>query len=257
GDPEVWSGGSMDGAVTTTVVAEHPLTSGLPETFQGTEHNRYFGYFGGWQDGTVVATIATENGEHAGDAVAYRGRTSGSVDVLLSAVNNSSYGAVGTRSEAPLYLTEHSARLLANALQWAVSAEGLGADARGTVVDAAGDPVEATVTVEETGRTHPARAGDGSFVAPLQPGSYTLTASAFGYTPTSVEVTVEAGQTVRPQIQLPTSPGAQVGGRVTDASGAPVEGALVVVHGTEVTATTGADGRYVIPHLPAGDWLLS
>ncbi len=257
GDPEVWSGGSLDGAVTTTVVAEHPLTSGLPETFEGTEYNRYFGYFSGWQDGTVVATIASENGEHAGDAVAYRGRTSGSVDVLLSAVNNSSYGAVGTRSEPSLYLTDHSARLLANALQWAVSAEGLGADARGTVVDADGNPVEATVTVEETRRTHPARAGDGTFVAPLQPGTYTLTAEAFGYSPASVQVTVEAGQTVRPRIELPTAPGAGVSGRVTDATGAPVAGAEVVVHDTEVTVTTGADGQYVIPHLPEGEWLLS
>lgn len=256
GDPQVWGQGTLSGAVTTTVTADHALTEGLPESFEGTEPGRFFGYFSGFS-GTTVATIASETGDHSGDAVAYRGRTTETVDILLSAVNNSSYGALGTRTEPALYLSQESARLLVNALQWGVVAEGIGADARGSVVDSGGTPVAATVTVEETGRTHPARAGDGSFVVPLEPGTWTLTASAFGYTDASVQVTVEAGEGVQTQIVLPTAPGAAISGRVTDASGAGVSGAEVVVHDTALTATTNASGDYQIAHVPEGEWLLS
>ena len=50
--------------------------------------------------------------------------------------------------------------------------------------------------------------------------------------------------------------GGSLGGTVTDASGAAVRGAKVVIRnaetGTERTLVTGADGRYAAPSLPVG-----
>ena len=52
--------------------------------------------------------------------------------------------------------------------------------------------------------------------------------------------------------------GGSVGGTVTDASGAAVRGAKVVIRntetGTERTLVTGADGRYAAPSLPVGEY---
>ena len=251
-DPTEWDAGTLDGVVTTTVVEDHPLTAGLPETFAPTDAGRMYGLFTGYS-GTTVATIASEEGP-AGDSIAYDGRTVGSVDVLLSTAGASSYGAPGTREDAAHYFTPETSRVMANALQWAVTAQGLGADTRGAVVDSSGQPVEATVTVEETGRTHPARAGDGSYVVTLDPGTWTLTASAFGYEDGTTTVTVGEGESVTSQITLPTSPGAGITGTVLSPEGAPVEGAEVLVLDTEHELTTGADGTFQVPHLPAGDW---
>lgn len=254
GDPAERDQGTLDGAVTTTVTADHPLTAGLPEAFAPTDSGRMYSTFTGYS-GTTVATIASEEGP-AGDSIAYDGRTVGSVDVLLSTAGASSYGAPGTREKRAHYFTPETERVMVNALQWGLTAQGLGADTRGTVVDSAGAPVAATVTVEETGRTHEAREGDGSYVVTLDPGTWTLTASAFGYVDGTTTVTVEEGESVTSQITLPTSPGAGIAGTVLSPEGAPVEGAEVVVLDTEHEVTTGADGTFAVPHLPEGDWTL-
>jgi len=254
GDPAAWEDGTMDGTVTTTVTADHPLTQGLPNTFATTDHNRMYGTFTGYS-GTTVATIASEAGP-AGDAIAFDGRTVGSVDVLLSTNGASSYGAVGTRELPEFYFSPETSRSLTNALQWALTADGLGSDTRGTVVTAAGAPIEATVTVAETGRAYPAREGDGSYVIPLDPGTWTLTASTFGYDDASTTVTVAEGESVTSQITLPQSAGAAITGTVLSPEGAPVAGASVVVEGTEYAVTTGADGTFTFAHLPSGDWVV-
>ncbi|WP_256837637.1 carboxypeptidase regulatory-like domain-containing protein [Ornithinimicrobium faecis] len=254
GNPETYIEGSLDGAVTTTVTAEHPLTQGLPETFATTDEGRMYGGFTGYS-GTTVATIASEEGP-AGDAIAFDGRTVGSVDVLLSTNGATAYGAVGTRDLVEFYFSPETSRSLTNALQWALTADGLGSDTRGSVVTAAGEPIEATVTVEETGRTYPARAGDGSYVIPLEPGTWTLTAETFGYEPASTSVTIVEGESITSAITLPQSPGAGISGTVVSADGAPVAGASVVVDGTEYADTTAADGTFAFAHLPAGDWVV-
>ncbi|WP_109474065.1 carboxypeptidase regulatory-like domain-containing protein [Ornithinimicrobium cavernae] len=254
GNPETWVEGSLDGDVTTTVTVEHPLTQGLPQTFAPTDHNRMYAGFTGYS-GTTVATIVSGDGT-TGDAIAYDGRTVGAVDVLLSTNGATSYGAVGTRDLAEFYFTPETSRSLTNALQWALTADGLGADTRGTVVTSDGTPLEATVTVEETGRTYPAREGDGSYVIPLEPGTWTLTATTFGYEAASTTVTVAEGESTASSITLPRSPGAGVSGTVLSASGEPVAGASVLVDGTEYADTTAADGTFTFEHLPAGEWML-
>ncbi|QDO88252.1 S8 family serine peptidase [Ornithinimicrobium ciconiae] len=254
GNPQTWVEGSLDGAVTTTVTADHPLTSGLPENFATTDEGRMYGGFTGYT-GTTLATIASDDGP-AGDSIAFDGRTAGSVDVLLSTNGASSYGAVGTRELPEFYFSTHTSRSLTNALQWALTADGLGSDTRGTVVSSDGHPLEATVTVEETGRTYPAREGDGSYVIPLEPGTWTLTASTFGHDTASSSVTIVEGESVTSQIVLPVSAGGPITGTVSGPDGAPVAGAAVSVAGTEYAATTGADGTFTLPHLPSGDWVV-
>src|SRR5690606_10275878 len=107
------------------------------------------------------------------------------------------------------------------------------------------------------GRTYPAREGDGSYVIPLEPGTWTLTASTFGHDTASATVTVTEGQTVASQITMPVSAGGPITGTVLSPEGAPVAGAEVVIDGTEYAETTAADGTFTFAHLPAGDWVLA
>lgn len=48
----------------------------------------------------------------------------------------------------------------------------------------------------------------------------------------------------------------RIGGRVTDASNAPVEGAMVTLVGTGFAAQTGVDGQYTLGSIPAGTYIL-
>src|SRR5699024_5065574 len=151
---------------------------------------------------------------------------------------------VGTRDEPEFYFSPETARSLTNALQWALTADGVGADTRGTVTTADGEPIAATVTVEETGHSYPAREGDGSYVIPLPPGTWTLTAQTFGYETTSTTVTVTEGESVTSQITLPVVAGGPITGTVLSPEGTPVAGAQVAVAGTEYADTTDADGSF-------------
>src|SRR5690606_20636016 len=99
--------------------------------------------------------------------------------------------------------------------------------------------------------------GDGSYVIPLEPGTWTLTASTFGHDTASTTVTVTEGQSVASQITMPVSAGGPITGTVLSPEGAPVAGAEVVIDGTEYAETTAADGTFTFAHLPAGDWVLA
>jgi hypothetical protein len=255
GDPGVTGQGSGDGTVSARVVQDHPLVAGLPDEFALiAPEGRYtfFDEFGG----TTVARLATGEGGELGSTIAYRGRTAGTVDVLLSTLSISTWGAPSTRQSPALHWTPAAERVLVNALAWALDAGGIGAEVRGTVQSGDGERIASRVEVLETGRVYEGRTGDGTFLVPLQPGSWTLSVSAFGHQPATVEVTVGAGDVVTEQLTLTADPAGTVAGTVTGPDGAPVAGAEVTVLDTPRTATSGADGGYEVGPLPDGEWTL-
>ncbi|MFE6735528.1 S8 family serine peptidase [Microbacterium sp. NPDC057650] len=81
-------------------------------------------------------------------------------------------------------------------------------------------------------------AADGSYSVRLTAGDYTVTASAFGYTPTTVKVTVADGKAADGNVKLVAAPISTVSGTVADDSG----------HGWPLYA------RIDIPGIPAGPW---
>lgn len=139
----------------------------------------------------------------------------------------------------------------------------------GKVTTATGEPAAGVdIRVESvegafSGWAETATAADGSYAAPLQPGTSYIVKFMDGevsqYSPgvlTLNEATsypVESGQTIRVDERLVQ--GASVTGRLVDAAGAPVAGARVRLDPTtsidDQWATTGADGRYRFDKLRA------
>jgi subtilisin family serine protease len=141
----------------------------------------------------------------------------------------------------------------------AVVQVGVESGIRGTITNASnGNPVaDATVAVTQTGASVQTD-DDGSYELRLQPGTYDLEISRFGYTGVNVDnVTVAENQFVTVDRALAPMPSGRITGTVTYApSGHGVPGATVSVAGVPVdlSAETGADGTYVIEGVPAGTY---
>jgi subtilisin family serine protease len=129
----------------------------------------------------------------------------------------------------------------------------------GTITDAAtGQPVkDASVTIEPGGRTAVTGA-DGTFTSRLEPGTYTVTAKAFGYADgTASDVEVVADSFAKADIALTAVPAGRITGKATlEVSGAGIPGVTVKVLGvpTDLSAVTGTDGTYTIDNVPAGGY---
>ena len=127
----------------------------------------------------------------------------------------------------------------------------------GTVLDTDAKPV-AHATVAAPGGTPTATTGDdGSFtLANVPNANVVLDVTAEGFT--AKQVPVLNGNTplqlslviVRPAPPAPPATRA-IGGVVTDAQHAPIAGATVRVHGTELQVQTDADGSFTLPGVPA------
>ena len=121
----------------------------------------------------------------------------------------------------------------------------------------------ATVTVAN-GRGEIAGAvttgADGSYrLSQLTEGQYTLVVAAAAYPPLAVQVSVEEGELVQHDVELPAS--GAVAGTVLTADGTqPFPAAQVTLTnevGTEVaSAAAGADGRFTLSDVPSGRYTL-
>ncbi|HEX6130965.1 MAG TPA: carboxypeptidase regulatory-like domain-containing protein, partial [Actinomycetota bacterium] len=257
GDPATVGEGRSRGTVEAEILAEHPLVAGfavgerVPLVESGGEHT----WFGGYS-GTTVANLRTGSDGVRGGAIAYKGRTASSVDVLFSSFAVSFYTWPPVGGAPAELLTPQAERLFHNALNYALDAPALAAEARGTVRSSAGGTIASTVKVLETGKTYAGRTGDGTFFVPLQPGTWTLEVSAFGHATAQRTVTVAAGDVRQVEVTLASDERGSIAGRVTDEAGAPLEAASVALEETLLAAETGADGRYRIDDVPVGEYEL-
>ncbi|MGO1770037.1 MAG: S8 family serine peptidase [Microbacterium sp.] len=115
----------------------------------------------------------------------------------------------------------------------------------------------ATVAFDDRGETWTTDE-QGRFTARLEPGTYTFTATRFGYEDaTSAGVVVDGPSFATTTMTMtPITVGALRGSVADSASGDPVAGARVQVVGQEITTTTGDNGAYRIDGLPAGEYRL-
>jgi hypothetical protein len=123
---------------------------------------------------------------------------------------------------------------------------------QGTVTDAAtGQPVAgATVTAAGISAT---TGDDGAYTLNEVPaGQQTLSASADGFTPTQLSVNVISGQVLTQNISLLPLRGTVSGYVINAINNQPIAGATVTVKGTNISATSGSDGSYVLSNVPVG-----
>ncbi len=254
-DPAVIGQGFNDGAVTAHVVDDHALVAGLPDEFDLMTNNGRYTFFDEF-GGTTVANLATGDDGEVGATIAYRGRTTGTVDVLLSTMSVTTWGAPSTRQSDALNWTSEAERVFVNALDWALDAQGIGAEVLGTVTSDLGGTIASQAEVLETGRVYHGREGDGTFLVPLQPGTWTLAVSAFGHEGQTFEVTVDSGDSVSEQLTLTALPAGTLAGTVTGPDGDAVADAQVSLLDTPLSTSTGAGGDYTLDMVPEGDWTM-
>ena len=123
----------------------------------------------------------------------------------------------------------------------------------GVVRDAAGAVIQGASVRIGTATT--TTGADGQFeLQNLPVGNVTIDISAPGFDPRSETVSLTAGTNAY-DVVLTLTPTATVSGVVTDAMGPVIQGASVRI-GTR-TATTGADGRFVIQNLPVSSLMIT
>ncbi len=126
----------------------------------------------------------------------------------------------------------------------------------GTVKDHDSDTAieGATVAVEGTDLSATTDANGYYLLENVPTGEQNVTASADGYYSETATVTVVEDATVLQDFALETIPTYKVSGKVTDGSGNALEGAVVVIEGTELSATTESEGGYSISGVEEGTY---
>ncbi|RSD25429.1 carboxypeptidase regulatory-like domain-containing protein [Mesobacillus subterraneus] len=231
-----------------TVLGEHPLTSGYEtgDTIEIPAKSGYYYGFSGYSGTTVVDFSHSQTGEK-GSMVAYKGRTTDSVEILLA---NMTISHVFKPNES---FDPSREQLLANALNWAIDEkEALVGELHGTVRNENG-PLKATVTVNETGKTYETD-DDGKFFAALEEGTYTLTVEAFGHSGTEFSIVIDNGELISKSFTIQSVDSGILTGRIVDASTKdPIAEARIEVLGTPVSVKTNAEGNYQAT-LPSGSY---
>jgi outer membrane protein assembly factor BamB/subtilisin family serine protease len=231
-----------------TVLEEHPLTSGFKtgETIQIPGKSGYYYGFAGYSGKTIVDFSHTGTGEK-GSMVAYKGRTTDSVEILLA---NMTISHVFKPNDS---FDPARERLLANALEWALDEkEPLVGELLGTVQNESG-PLMGIVTVKETGKSYQTD-DKGKFFAAFEEGVYSLTVEAFGHAAKEYSITIKNGEAVTENFTINSVDSGTLTGNIIDASTKdPISGAKVEVIGTPVTGKTDQEGKYQVT-LPDGSY---
>lgn len=132
---------------------------------------------------------------------------------------------------------------------------------RGIVSDENGNPLEAMITVEnyDFNNSEAVTCPEvGDYYRMLMPGSYTITASAFGYTPVTVEDVVITENEITELSFVLTESFFTVNGVITDEDNLPVPGVLVSLnHEMIQNVVTDDEGSFVFPIVSEGSYLLS
>ena len=200
GDPEATDWLSADGTVSYhPLVEDHPLFEGIDgDALMFSDTSTYGTWFTGYSGIPLAETVGEIEGTQ-GVGVAYAPRTPGSIHLLLGGLALTLSGHSPNDGWA-----EDAPRFYLNAIAFA-AAPGLGSVA-GNVSSTGGEPLAATIEVLGTSFTTSTDPADGSYQLALEPGTYTLRVTSFGYAPVEVPVTVEAGEETELDVEM--TPGA-------------------------------------------------
>ncbi|WP_079509181.1 carboxypeptidase regulatory-like domain-containing protein [Mesobacillus jeotgali] len=230
------------------ILGEHPLTKGFKpgDTIEIPGKSGYYYGFDGYSGKTVVDFSHNVTGEK-GSMVAYKGRTTDSVEILLA---NMTISHVFKPNDS---FDRAREQLLDNALNWALDEkEALVGELHGSVSNENG-PIIAAVKVKETGKTYQTD-DKGKFFAALDEGTYTLTVQAYGHEAEDFKVTINKGKALAEEFTVKSVDSGILAGKVIDSSTKDtIEGASVEVVGTPVTVKSNEEGSFKAT-LPQGSY---
>lgn len=231
-----------------TILGEHPLTAGFKkgDVIRIPGKSGYYYGFEGYSGKTIVDFSHNSTGEK-GSMVAYKGRTTDSVEILLANMTISHVFKPGDSFDPA------REQLLNNALSWALAdKQALVGELYGSVKNENG-PVAAEVTVKETGKVYKTDE-NGMFFAALEEGTYTLTVDAFGHQAKDFNVTIKNGKKLEEPYLIESVNSGMLTGSIKDAATKdPIPNASIEVIGTPVIAKADKEGNYQIT-LPDGKY---
>lgn len=233
------------------VEREHPLFIGanngeflemtLPAGGRIASFDGYSGY--------TLATINHEgNGDVHGPGVAYKPRTSGSVELLLSG------HGFGTFRHKDHY-TPQGKEFLVNAVLWAAYVEFN--TISGTLKNEEGEPIQATVTVKDKAFSTVTDPETGEFSIAMEAGEYEIEIEAFGYKPITMSVIVDPdAEPLNLTMEVEDTVGQIYGVIENESNGNAIEGVKVEVLHVPRKAYTNAQGSFRINRLLPGSYVL-
>ncbi|WP_158587461.1 carboxypeptidase regulatory-like domain-containing protein [Neobacillus notoginsengisoli] len=251
GDPATVFDGTNKTGSKGIVKEDHPLTAGFKagDEIEIPGKSGYYYGFDGYSGKTAVNFEQTLTGQK-GSMVAYKGRTTQSVEILLA---NMTISHVFLPNDPTLFDVGRE-KLLMNAVNWAIAEKApLVGELHGTIQNETGLAVKGDVFIKETGKKIAAKQ-DGKFFAGLEAGTYTVVVNAFGHHEKEFKVSIKNGQILNESFVLQSQNAGTVKGKLIDAATKnEIEGAVVEVLGTPVVAKTSATGQFELS-LPDGSY---
>ncbi|MCB5262525.1 MAG: DUF2817 domain-containing protein [Candidatus Cloacimonetes bacterium] len=128
---------------------------------------------------------------------------------------------------------------------------------KGSVTDASGNPIAATITVQDNAKTIQNDPSLGDYHRLLLPGTYLITVSADTYLPQTAEITVPAQGHIIQNFALESASTLALGGIVRDLDGYPVSAAQITLFTDPAVQTiTDNNGQFTLPTIYEGDYQL-
>ncbi|MFT9599511.1 carboxypeptidase regulatory-like domain-containing protein [Mesobacillus sp.] len=231
------------------VIEEHPIFNGaktgeIVEIL--TPAASYVGYFKDYS-GYPLAEIKHEGSDVThGLGVAYKPRSAGSVELLLSGHGFAYYH--GAKD-----YTEEGKQLLINSVLWAANVKY--PIISGTIVDEEGNPLKADIKVKGQPFQTQSRSEDGSFTIALLSGEYEIEISSYGYAAKTMKVTAEMDSEPMEIGMAVAENVGSISGTVEDSKdGNAIEGAKVTLLGAPKEAITNVQGQYNISKVEPGNY---
>ncbi|MGP4081716.1 carboxypeptidase regulatory-like domain-containing protein [Pseudalkalibacillus sp. R45] len=252
GDPETretFSGSTL--AAGYQVTQEHPIFNGakvgdfiellIPAASDIGAFDGYSGY--------PLAQIKHEgDSEPYGTGLAYKPRTSGSMEVLMAG-----HGFYFSH-DADDY-TPEAKELLVNTVLWAAEAQY--STISGTITDEAGNPLDAEVKVNGMDFSDKTNPEDGTFSIAILDGEYEVEIQSFGYQSETMTVNVSENSTpLTIDMDVKDNVGSITGVIESEKDGNAVEGATIDVLDVPRATTTNTQGQYSIERLEPGTYTL-
>ena len=201
------------------------------------------GYFNEYS-GTGIAKIKHEGRDPYGLGIAYKPRTSESVELLMG-------GHGFSISHTAEHYTQAGKELLVRAVLWAATANF--ATVSGTVKDVEGNPVNASIQVVGERHITTTDLENGYFEMALLDGEYQLEVSAYGYQSKTVSAVVGAnGVPLEITLETDESIGSITGSVENEKDSVIVEGAEVTIPAIGYSTLTDTQGKFELSILMPG-----
>ncbi|MDX5475780.1 MAG: carboxypeptidase regulatory-like domain-containing protein, partial [Bacillaceae bacterium] len=228
-----------------TVNVEHPILEGVTSPYSLLAGSNYYYAFDGY-DGINISDVTHPTDGRIGSAIAYKGRTIQSLEILLANFTFSHNFHPGN----PSFFDSNRERIFNNAITWALdNEEALVGELYGQVKNSQGINVKATITVNETGRQIETTSS-GAFYLGLAEGTYTLSVDVFGHHLETFTVDMVNGVKQEDTFIVNADRAGVITGTVTHAQHeTPIAGATVAIMGTPIVVETDENGLYqaVVP----------